>query len=135
MRRGARPRPSSAAVDESGAPPFDGSVHVHTPDGTRITVEVLNTTRLHGLARRATLYLRDRGFDVVQTGTLLEPHDAGQHDSTIVLDRSRHPEWAALAARALGHARVDEQPDSSRDVDLTVLLGASWRPPSEPFYP
>jgi hypothetical protein len=51
------------------------------------------------------------------------------------VDRTRHTDWAARAARALGNARVSEEPDSSRDVDLTVLLGASWRPPPEPFYP
>jgi hypothetical protein len=109
---------------------FEGNAHVHVPDSARVTVEVLNATRLHGLARRATFYLRDRGFDVVLTGT-----DSLQRDTTLIVDRSRHPEWAQLVARALGHARVDERPDSSRDVDLTVFLGASWRPPSEPFYP
>jgi hypothetical protein len=130
VRRGARASASVAASEGPSAPAFDGDARVHASDTARITVEVLNATRLHGLARRATFYLRDRGFDVVLTGTAPD-----QRDSTVVLDRSRHPEWARLAARALGHARVDEQPDSSRDVDLTVLLGASWRPPAEPFYP
>jgi hypothetical protein len=25
--------------------------------------------------------------------------------------------------------------DSSRYLDIAVLLGTTWRPPSEPFYP
>ena len=103
---------------------------VRAPDGVRVRVEVLNATRTRGLARRATLFLRDRGFDVVEVGT-----SAKTSDSLIVLDRSGHPEWARLVARALGGGRVESRPDSSRYVDVTVLLGAAWRPPAEPFYP
>lgn len=98
--------------------------------GERVRVQVLNATKTRGLARRATLYLRDRGFDVVDMGT------AGQElDSTLVLDRSGHPEWASRVAEALGGARVEARPDTSRYLDVTVLIGRSWRPPAEPFYP
>jgi hypothetical protein len=99
------------------------------PAGVRIKVEVLNATTTKGLARRATLFLRDRGFDVVGTGTV-----RGARDSTIVYDRSGHPEWAKLVARALT-ARMESRPDSSRFLDVTVLLGGNWRPPALPFYP
>jgi LytR cell envelope-related transcriptional attenuator len=95
-----------------------GSADARAPKGTRIKVEVLNATRTRGLARRATLYLRDRGFDVVGSGTA----------------RSAHPEWAYLVGRAM-KARVTAQPDSSRYLDVTVILGADWRPPPQPFYP
>ena len=98
--------------------------------GTRITVEVLNATKVRGLARRAALTLRDQGFDVVSTGTNRDPFD-----STQVLDRTGHRDWAVRAAKAMGGATVLVRPDSSRDVDLTVLIGATWRPPSQPFYP
>jgi hypothetical protein len=30
---------------------------------------------------------------------------------------------------------VESRPDSSRYLDVTVLIGSSWRPPAEPFYP
>ena len=103
---------------------------VRAPADTRIRVEVMNATKTRGLARRATAFLRDRGFDVVAVGTVAE-----SRDSTLVLDRSGHPEWAELVARSLGNARVESRPDSSRYLDVTVLLGASWRPPTEPFYP
>ena len=103
---------------------------VRAPEGVRIRVEVLNATRVRGLARRATMQLRDHGFDVVGMGTT-QP----QQDSTVVLDRSNHPEWARLVARALGATRVESRPDSSRYLDVTVLLGGAWRPPAEPFYP
>ena len=100
------------------------------PKDVRIRVEVLNATRTRGLARLATMHLRDRGFDVVAVGTSPE-----QRDSTLVLDRSGNAEWAALVARAMGGAPVEARPDTSRYLDVTVLIGASWRPPPEPFYP
>jgi hypothetical protein len=108
---------------------LSGPADARAPEGVRIKVEVLNATRTRGLARRATRYLRDRGFDVVGSGT-----SPDQRDSTIVLDRSAHPEWAYLVARAM-KAKVSAQPDSSRYLDVTVILGADWRPPPKPFYP
>jgi hypothetical protein len=104
---------------------------VRAPEGVRVRVEVLNATRVRGLARRATFFLRDRGFDVVESG------NAGElRDSTLVIDRTGHAAWAALVARAMGPgATVAARPDSSHYVDVTVLIGRSWRPPAEPFHP
>jgi len=96
----------------------------------RIRVQVLNATATRGLARRATMFLRDQGFDVVETGTA-----PSQLDSTLVLDRSGHPDRAQRVADALGGAPVEARPDSSRYLDVTVLLGRSWRPPAHPLYP
>ena len=102
---------------------------IMVPAGTRIKVEVLNATKVRGLARRATFFLRDRGFDVVSMGP-----SRLESDSTIVLDRSGHPEWASLVAKAL-NAKVQTRLDSSRYLDVTVLIGRNWRPPALPFYP
>lgn len=102
------------------------------PDTVRIKVEVLNATSTRGLGRLATAWLRDKGFDVVGTGTA--PF-AERRDSTVVLDRSGHADWAKLAAEAMGGARVEARPDSLRYVDLTVLIGRSWRPPPQSLYP
>jgi hypothetical protein len=99
------------------------------PEGTRIKVEVLNATKTKGLARRATLFLRDRGFDVVGSGT-----NAEQRAATVVYDRSGHPDWAARVGRAMS-APVVTQRDSSRYLDVTVILGANWRAPAQPFHP
>ena len=100
------------------------------PAGTRIRVEVLNGTTVRGLARRATLYLRDLGFDVVKfTG------DDARRDTTLVIDRTGHPDWAGLASQAFGGAPIQSRPDSAGFVDLTILLGASWRPPPQTLNP
>jgi hypothetical protein len=103
---------------------------IRAPDGVRIRVQVLNATKIHGLARRATLLLRDRGFDVVETGNVND-----SRDTTLVLDLSNHPEWAARVAQLFGNARVEARHDSSRYLDVAVVLGSTWHPPSEPFYP
>jgi len=109
---------------------FSHSVVRSGPNTPRVRVQVLNATRTRGLARRAMLYLRDQGFDVVDVG-----NTSATLDTTLVLDRSLHPEWARNVATSLGTARVESRPDSSRYLDVTVLVGASWRPPAQPFYP
>ena len=100
------------------------------PEGVRIRVQVLNTTGVHGLARRATRLLRDQGYDVVEMG-----NGSPALDTTVVLDRSGHPEWAASVAKVVKPAVSRTQRDSSRYLDVTVLLGRTWRPPPQPFDP
>jgi hypothetical protein len=115
-------KPSAAVIpDDSTA---------RAPARVRIRVQVVNATTTRGLARRATRWLRDRGFDVVDVGTTRQTLD-----SSLVLDRSGHPDWARRAARAMGGARVESRPDSSRYLDLTVLVGRAWRPPAESLDP
>jgi hypothetical protein len=122
-KRFQRDRDVQAAI-QSNAP-----ADAKAPPDTRIKVEVLNATTTKGLARRATLFLRDRGFDVVAIGTAPQ-----QRPQSMVIDRSGHPAWAQLIANAMG-ASVTTRLDSSRYVDATVLVGANWRPPAKPFYP
>jgi hypothetical protein len=110
-----------------------GLIHlaeVRAPEGVRIRVQVLNATKTHGLARRATMLLRDRGFDVVENGTLTQ-----LRDTTLVLDLSGHPDWANRLAQIFAPAKITQRADSSRYLDIAVVLGSTWRPPSQPFYP
>jgi hypothetical protein len=100
------------------------------PAGVRVRVQVLNGTKTHGLAQQATTYLRDLGYDVVETGTVV-----GSRDTTVVLDLSGHPDWASRIARALEPARVETRPDSSRYLDVAIVLGTAWRAPPESFDP
>jgi hypothetical protein len=114
-----RMRASVVAIPDNARP----------PEGVRIKVEVLNGTRTKGLARRATQLLREHGFDVVGSGT-----NPDQMATTLVLDRSGHTDWAARVGRAM-NATVLERPDSSRYLDVTVILGTDWRAPALPFHP
>ena len=100
------------------------------PPGVRVRVQVLNTTGVRGLGRRAMLHLRAHGFDVVELGNA-----SPSRDSTLVLDVSGHPEWAERLGAAMGGAKVESRPDSSRYLDAVVLIGRSWRPPAEPLDP
>lgn len=117
-----------ARMPDPGAVPREPAAIV--PEGVRIRVEVVNASDVRGLARRATLHLRDLGFDVVRYSG-----SDTRRDSSLVIDRTGHPDWARMASRAMGGAPVESRPDSSRFVDLTILLGATWRPPAQPFHP
>jgi hypothetical protein len=121
---------STRGVPQPSRLPAADDTLARPPAGVRVRVQVVNATTVRGLGRRATFYLRDRGFDVLEVGTTRE-----RQESTLVLDRSGHPEWARRVAHAMGGARVDARPDSSRYLDVTVLVGLDWRPPSEPFHP
>ena len=117
-----------AAAGVTSPPAADTAARA--PAGVRIKVEVLNATDVRGLARRATRALRDRGYDVVAVGTTAE-----RRDSTAVLVRSGRDDWGARAARAMGGARVEARADSSRYLDLTILVGRAWRPPADALDP
>jgi len=101
------------------------------PEGVRIRTRVVNATGERGLARRATLHLRDFGFDVVdydtQRGQAQRETEIRSHDGT--------NDWATRVQRALGVGRVTATPDSLRYLDVTVILGRDWQPPPEPFRP
>lgn len=100
------------------------------PDSVRIKVELLNASGERGLARRAMRYFRDRGFDVVSVGNATE-----RADSSVILVRSGNAEWAEWAARAARPARIEMRPDTSRYLDLTILLGSSFRSLPQILYP
>ena len=128
------PVPDAATADSLPAPvlPAADDTLARPPAGPRIRVQVVNATTTRGLGRRATFYLRDRGWDVVEIGTAAA---RDRRDDTLVLDRSGHPEWARRVAHAMGGARVEARPDTSRYLDVTVLVGRAWRAPAEPFHP
>lgn len=107
-----------------------GATQRVVPAGTRVKIEVLNATDTRGLARSAASFLRDAGFDVVYFGNTSE-----RRDSTVVRDRTGHADWSAMAMRTMAPAVVEASPDSTRLVDLTVLVGALWRPPPDPLRP
>ena len=117
------------SVAGSGAAPLPvEDVQRRVMPTTRIRVEVLNAGGVTDLARDATEYLRDSGFDVVDFGNARD-FDA---DSSIVLDRVGQDEIARAVADALGIDNVRSKPDSNLYVDVSVLLGSDWRRPDPP---
>jgi hypothetical protein len=116
--------PSAAAPAPTAA---DGArPAAATAPAGRVRVQVLNATPTPGLARVATRVLRDRGFDVVETGNA--PH--GTPPESVVIDRVGNLEAARQAAGALGIARVETRRDPALLLDVTVMLGSDWKTPT-----
>lgn len=93
-------------------------------DGPHIVVEVLNTTGRTGLARAGTRVLRRAGIDVVGYGNAATAPDGT--DSTRILVRRGDREAGERVRRALKVGTLVMQPDSTRLVDVSVLLGADF---------
>lgn len=90
---------------------------------TRIKVEVQNSTGVDGLARDAGLFLRRRGFDVVETG------NGAAADSSYVILRAGAPADARHVAGALGLAETAVDTTGSPNdysLDVTVVLGPDY---------
>jgi len=107
--------------------PAESTRRAAAPAG-RVRVQVLNATPTHGLARVATNVLRDRGFDVVETGNA----PRGTLPASVVIDRVGNLEAARQAADALGITRVETRRDPGLLLDVTVVLGSDWRAPATP---
>jgi hypothetical protein len=90
--------------------------------GPRVTVEVLNASGRPGLARHGTLALRGAGIDVLAFGTA----DTSV-DTTVVLVRRGNRDAGERVVKALGTAIIRMAPDSLPRVDVTVLLGKTYR--------
>lgn len=97
------------------------------PVGERVRVEVLNAGGVPGAAAAARDELRRRGFDVVYWGNA----ESFDREATVVLDRAGRTEWARRVAEGLGAGEVRSEPDPSRLLEVTVLLGSGWDPPPE----
>jgi hypothetical protein len=85
-------------------------------------VEVLNAAGISGLARHATETLRAAGYDVVFFGNA----SRADQSASLVLDRVGKPELARAVAARLRIDRVETRMDSTRLVEVSVILGADW---------
>jgi hypothetical protein len=85
-------------------------------------VEVLNAAGRSGMARTATDRLRVAGYDVVFFGNAGNRTDS----LSIVLDRVGKPDLARAVASHLGITRVETAIDSTRLVEVSVVLGVDW---------
>ena len=94
--------------------------------GPAITVEVLNANGRVGNARIGTRLLRRAGIDVVYFGNASVP-DTGL-DLTRILVRRGSFDLGERVRSALGSGRVQVDLDSTRLLDVSVLLGADFAP-------
>ena len=99
--------------------------------GPAITVEVLNGTARPGLARLGTRVLRAAGIDVVNVGTA---SSAAPLDSTRIVVRRGALTQGTSVRQALGVGAVSVALDSTRLLDVSVFLGADFKP-RLPFHP
>lgn len=87
----------------------------------RVVVEVLNGTDVNGLARVGTRMLRQAGIDVVYFG------GGAKVDSTTIVVRRGDRSRGEAVRKALGLGRIREQRDTTRHVDVSVILGPDFR--------
>ena len=90
----------------------------------RVTVEVLNSTKVPGIARVGMLALRHAGLDVVYFGNA-DSALSGRQQSQVLVRRG-DTTGVGRIIEALGQAVVIDAPDRARVVDLTVLIGADY---------
>lgn len=128
------PRQSKSSADGYGA--FQPDTSAVAPDSVRIRVQVLNATRRSGLARRATQYLRDHGYDVVDYGSVTEVARGGEEAATTVIEVTpAFRPYSERIRRALRVGAIRDPSTPSSDVDVTVRIGRDWNPPPESFRP
>jgi hypothetical protein len=96
------------------------------PDSeNRIVAEVLNGTDVNGLARVGARVLRQAGIDVVYFGGTTKT------DSTTIIVRRGDRARGEAVRKAMGVGRIREQRDTTRHVDVSVILGPDFRGPPE----
>ncbi|MFQ5704276.1 MAG: LytR C-terminal domain-containing protein [Gemmatimonadales bacterium] len=89
-----------------------------------VEIEVLNVTRVDGLARVTTRRLRRAGIDVVYFGSVRDT----TLDSTVILVRRGDSSFVGRIREVLGLGRVVLKPDPTLLVDASVLLGYDLAP-------
>ena len=99
----------------------DGTAYSAQPSD--ITVQVLNGCGEEGLALKATRFLRQHDYDVVEMKNA--PHFGYDETEVVAMRESR--EVAEMVRDALGFGRVVFAPDSTMMLDVSVILGADSR--------
>lgn len=114
-------------LSRTATPPAIASVRVWEPLSRRVVVEVLNSGKVVGAGRAGMLLLRRAGLDVVYLANA-DSGLAGRVRNQVLVRRG-DTAGVGRAVEALGDAEVIQLSDSTRLVDLTVLLGKRFRVP------
>jgi hypothetical protein len=100
-------------------------------ESRRVVVEVLNPGKQVGVARTATVRLRQQGLDVVYFGNLADTALARRERSLIYVRRGDTTGVGRVIA-AIGDAEVVDRADATRLVDLSVVLGRQLKVRGDP---
>ena len=112
----------------TGAATGQGSLQ--PAESRRVVVEVLNPGKQVGVARTATVRLRQQGLDVVYFGNLADTSLAKRERSLIYVRRGDTTGVGRVIA-AIGDADVIDRADATRLVDLSVMLGRRLKAPGD----
>ena len=93
-------------------------------DSSTVTVEILNGTKVRGLAGRTREIYQSFGFDVISVGNA----DNDEYLNTVILDRKGKPELAKKAAEVIRCKRIYTKLDPNIDdtIDVTIILGKDF---------
>lgn len=98
-----------------------------SPLPRRVVVEVINSGGVEGAGRSGMMLLRRAGLDVVYLGNA-RANEAGRIRNQVLVRRG-DTVGVGRVMEALGGAEMVSAPDSTRLVDLTVLLGKRYAVP------
>lgn len=88
-----------------------------------VVVEVLNGCGVPGIAQQFTNYLRQEGFDVINTGNA----DRSDYTSTILVERAGGNKVASVnAVMLLEQDHLLTRIDSSVQVDVSLIIGKDY---------
>lgn len=110
----------SPAAEQEPAAPFQN----------RIQIEILNACGVNGIAKMFESYLRDQGFDVVNTENYKEAGKVRWDlPESRVIDNTGDEEKALAVARALGipESNVHSEYNASAIFDVTVVVGLDYQ--------
>jgi hypothetical protein len=98
----------------------DDKIHVVNPS---YQIDVLNGCGVRDVAYKVTMYLRERGFDVIDYGNF----SRSDVERSFIVDHVNKPDTARLIARVLGIAG-DRIFNSRRDYynEFTVVIGKDY---------
>jgi len=114
----------AACHRRGGAGIGNGNSPVMSDLPRKVTVEVLNSGGNVGAARLGMLILRRARLDVVSFGNADSAQSGRLRNQVLV--RRGDTTGVGRVIEALGAAEVIDAPDSTRLVDLTVLLGKEF---------
>ncbi|HEY6041322.1 MAG TPA: LCP family protein [Anaerolineae bacterium] len=91
-------------------------------------IAVLNGTTRGGIAYTAANYLRAKGLNVV----LVDNADRTDYANSVLIDYVEKPATLAALAKWMNirENRISSASDTSDTVDIRVIIGADWTPPS-----